>query len=76
MLFKMRDASDEFWWKLMTHEALYYAFYYVTVWYTLPPGLKLSRVIWVTRSRFIWVKQVRLTQISRFDPDSVLYYMC
>ena len=34
MLFIICDASYEFWWKLMMCEALYYAFYYVTVHYT------------------------------------------
>ena len=34
MLFIISDASDEFLWTLMTHETLYYVFYYVTVRYT------------------------------------------
>ena len=45
MLFIIRDASDEFWWKLMTHEALYYAFYYVTVRYPLATNLD-PVIIW------------------------------
>ena len=35
MVFIICDASDEFLWKLMTHETLYYAFYYVTAHYSL-----------------------------------------
>ena len=50
----------------MTHEALYYAFDYVIVWYTLPPGLKLSWVIWVTRVN--WV-MFYLGQAGTSDPN-------
>ena len=34
VLFIICDAGDEFKWKLMTQEVLYYVFYYVIVCYT------------------------------------------
>ena len=65
----------------MMHEVLYCVFDYIIVRYTLPPGLKLGRVIRVTRvNRFTFCPgQVGTSdlfyKISGSDPDSVLYYM-
>ena len=57
MLFIICDASDEVWWKLMTREALYYAFYHVTVCYT--PAIKQNLVFIYTRPAVIQGNTVR-----------------